>query len=40
MDTEALSVITLLLTISSYFVTFLLGYGVRSYFDSRQRRYD
>jgi len=40
MDHTALSIVIIILTISSYFVTFLLGYGVRSYFDSRQRRYD
>jgi hypothetical protein len=39
-DNSALNMIVTILSIASYLVTFLLGYGIRSYLDSRQRRYD
>lgn len=38
MDTTAISIVTLMLTSLSYLVTFILGYGVRSYVYSQQRR--
>jgi hypothetical protein len=38
MDTAAMNIVTLMLTSLSYFVTFILGYGVRSYVYSHQRR--
>ena len=39
MDQEAMTIISVLLAILSYAVTFMFGYGMRSYIYSRQRRY-
>jgi hypothetical protein len=38
MDTAATSIVIPMLTSLSYLVTFVLGYGVRSYVYSHQRR--
>jgi hypothetical protein len=40
MDTDAMTYVTTLLTALSYLVTFIFGYGIRSYIYSHQRRYD
>ena len=40
MDPDAMQTIVFLLTALSYLGTFMLGYGMRSYVYSHQRRYD
>jgi hypothetical protein len=40
MDTNAMNTVVFMLTVLSYLGTFMLGYGMRSYVYSHQRRYD
>jgi hypothetical protein len=40
MDTDAMNIVIPLLKVLSYLATFMLGYGMRSYVYSHQRRYD
>jgi hypothetical protein len=40
MDTESMNTLVLILTVLSYLGTFMLGYGMRSYIYSHQRRYE
>ena len=40
MDTDAMNIVVTLLRILSYLGVFMLGYGMRSYVYSHQRRYD
>jgi len=40
MDTEATNMLVSILTILSYLATFMLGYGMRTYIYSHQRRYE
>jgi len=40
MDTDAMNIVIPLLRVLSYLGTFMLGYAMRSYVYSHQRRYD
>ena len=40
MDTDVVNIVVPLLRVLSYLGTFMLGYGMRSYVYSHQRRYD